>query len=92
MSILARIQVLARISPIKPKTHYTWHKYNGSPKTIVSKKGYKVGLIKGHRFGLRPAKSDPNKIRMIHESTGINKVFTLTKNHSTRLINNSKRI
>jgi hypothetical protein len=92
MSILQRIQVLARISPIKPRSHYTWHKYNGPPKTIVSRKGYRVGLMKGHKFGLRPAKSDPDKIRMIHESTGINKVYTLTKNHATRLINHSKRL
>jgi hypothetical protein len=83
---------IKRKSPIKSKAHYIWHTYKGEPKVIKSAKGYQVTLSKGHKFGLRPAKSNPDKIRMIHQDTGINKVFSLSKNSATRLIKLSKLI
>lgn len=74
-----------RKSPIKSARHYEWHHYRGEPHTITSSKGYSATLVKGHKFGLRPAKSDPEKVRLVHQDTGLTKIFSITKNRATRL-------
>lgn len=90
--LTAAVNTVKRKSPIKSKSHYQWHRYGGEPRTINSARHYSVTLNKGHHFGIRPAKSDPEKVRLVHADTGLTKVFTISKNKATRLVKASKPI
>jgi len=76
-----------------PAGRYTWYAWNKpQPAMLASRRGQSARIVKGGKFGVRPATSKKGMFRVITEDQGPSIIFSLSEQEVNTLVKHARMI